>query len=407
MKSHHRPCTPSVQPLRRIVWLAGLLVFFLSACHEAPTPKQEAPAPIVQGQQIRFAPNHPHLSLLGTSAAREISKLSVELPAKLVWNEDRTQRIYPSFYGRVTAIRADVGQLVSPGQALATLASPEFGAAQADTAKAQADLRATQKNFARQKELFSAGIIAQKDLDAAQAEAEKASAEAARAEAKTRLYGANNGGSVNQQLSLVSTIHGVVVERNLNPGQELRPDQSGAGVPPLFTISDPRSLWVQIDAREADLGSLKIGNKFEITVPSLGDQVFSGSVSAIGDFIDANTRTIKVRGLIDNPKRVLKAEMLATARITRTMPSNSVQIPASAALLFGTRHQVFVQSAAGTFAPRAVELAYEGAKDVVVAKGLSPGEIVVSENSLLLARLWRLSQDGAALSTPTGAGQQK
>ena len=131
-----------------------LLALLLVGCHEAPTPKQEAPAPIVQGQQLRFPPNHPQLALLGISAATTTKSITVELPAKLVWNEDHTQRIYASFAGRVTAIRADVGQSVTVGQALANLASPEFGVAQADTAKAQADLRVTQKALARQKELF-------------------------------------------------------------------------------------------------------------------------------------------------------------------------------------------------------------------------------------------------------------
>ena len=373
-----------------------LLALLLVGCHEAPTPKQEAPAPIVQGQQLRFPPNHPQLALLGISAATTTKSITVELPAKLVWNEDHTQRIYASFAGRVTAIRADVGQSVTVGQALANLASPEFGVAQADTAKAQADLRVTQKALARQKELFDAGIIARKELDGAEADATRANAEATRAEARTRLYGGASTGGINQQLTLASTIHGIVVERNLNPGQELRPDQSGVGVPPLFTISNPSSLWVQIDARESDIGSIKPGNVFEITVPSLSGQTFQAIIKTAGDFIDPATRTIKVRGLIANPQRLLKAEMLVTARITRLLPEGSVLIPANAALLYGAKHRVFVQSVANTFEPREVELGHEGPKNVVVTKGLSAGDMVVSENTLLLARLWRSSQDNAS-----------
>jgi cobalt-zinc-cadmium efflux system membrane fusion protein len=386
----------------------ALLALLLVGCHEAPAPKQEAPAPIVQGQQLRFPPNHPQLALLGISAAAATKSITVELPAKLVWNEDHTQRIYASFAGRVASIRVDIGQNVAVGQALANLASPEFGMAQADTAKAQADLRVTQKALARQKELFDAGIIARKELDGAEADAARANAEAARADARTRLYGGASTGGVNQQLTLASTIHGVVVERNLNPGQELRPDQSGVGVPPLFTISDPSSLWVQIDARESDIGSLKPGSAFEIMVPSLGGQTFQAIIKTASDFIDPATRTIKVRGLIANPQRLLKAEMLVTARIIRQLPEGSVLVPANAALLYGAKHRVFVQSAANTFEPREVELAYEGPKDVVVSKGLNAGDMVVSENTLLLARLWRSSQDNASTNTgSTGQSDKK
>ncbi len=397
---------PSAASLIRIglVALSVLHALLVAACKEAPHPKPDASAPIVQGQHIRFAANHPQLALLDVSAATAAQRLSIELPAKLVWNEDRTQRIYASFAGRVTSIRADVGQAVTAGQALASLASPEFGAAQAETAKALADLRVTQQALTRQKELFGAGIVARKELDAAEADAARARAEANRAQARTQLYGTPaNTGDVNQQLMLASTIGGVVVERNLNPGQELRPDQSGAGVAPLFTVSDPSSLWVQIDARESDIASLKPGSAFEVVVPSLGGQVFQAVVKAAGDYIDPITRTIKVRGLIANPKRLLKAEMLVTARIWRQLPAQSVSIPATAALLYGAKHQVFVQSAPGTFEPREVELAYEGPREVVIAKGLQAGETVVSNNTLLLARLWRLSQDQAPLTTPAGS----
>ncbi len=374
---------------------ATLCAAILMACHEAPAPKVEPPTPIVQNNQIRFAPNHPQLALLSISAASSTKAISIELPAKLVWNEDHTQRLYASFAGRVASIKADIGQSVTTGQPLAVLASPEFGVAQAETAKARTDLAVTQKALARQRELFDAGIIARKELDGAEADAARAGAESQRAEAKTKLYGGASTGGVNQQLTLGSTLSGVVVERNINPGQELRPDQSGVGVPPLFVVTDPSSLWVQIDARESDIGSLKPGNSFEIAVPSLGGQVFQAVVKAAGDFIDPATRTIKVRGLVANPHRLLKSEMLVTARITRQMADGSVSVPAGAALLYGAKHQVFVQGAAGTFEPREVELAYEGSKTVVVSSGLKAGEQVVSENTLLLARLWRLSQDTA------------
>jgi membrane fusion protein, heavy metal efflux system len=383
----------------------ALLIALLTACSEAPAPQAAPPAPIVQGNQLRFAPNHPQLALLGITTAAASPTLTIELPAKLVWNEDRTQRIYASFAGRVSSIRVDVGQSVTAGQALATLASPEFGAAQADTAKAQADVRVTQKALARQQELFAAGIIARKELDGAEADAARAAAESARADARTKLYGGgSNSGSVsgvNQQLTLTSSFGGVVVERNLNPGQELRPDQSGVGVPPLFVVSDPSSLWVQIDAKETDLAALKVGQAFELVVPSLGNRIFNANIKTVGDFIDPVTRTIKVRAVIANPERLLKTEMLGTAKLTRKI-EGGVLVPSSAALLNGTKHYVFVQSAPGVFEPREVELGFEGPKQDLVIKGLAAGESVVSDNALLLARMWRMSRDAvpAPVSKP-------
>lgn len=369
-----------------------LAAVLLAACSEHPAPKAEAPAPIVQANQLRFAADHPQLKLLTASPAAPAQAITIELPAKLVWNEERTQRIYPSFAGRVMSILADVGQRVGAGASLAQLASPDFGQAQSDTARAEADERLAAKALQRQRELFDAGIVARKDLEQSEADHARAQAEVERAQARTRLYG--SAGGVNQQLALRASVAGVVVERNLNPGQELRPDQAGPGVPALFVVTDPTSLWIQIDARESEVGIVRPGTRFELSIPSLPGQKFSGRVITASDFIDPLTRTIKIRGLVANPERRLKAEMLATARFERSF-SKAVVVPSASVLLRGTRQSVFVRTRPGEFERRTVELEYEGPQQVVISKGLQPGEEVVVENVLLLARMLRLAEEEA------------
>ena len=388
--------------MKHTTLLFALSLTLLAACSEAPVPAPQAAAPILQGSQLRFAPGHPQLALLGVASAAPGKAITVELPAKLVWNEERTQRIYPAFAGRVMAIKADVGQAVKSGTLLAQLASPDFGMAQADTAKAGAEARLSQKSLQRQRELFEAGIIARKDLDQAEFDAARTQVEIQRTEARTRLYG-GGGGNVNQQLALVASINGTVVERNLNPGQEVRPDQSGPGVPALFVVTDPTSLWVQIDARESEIGTLKIGSAFELVIPSLGGQKFEGRVTAAADFIDPATRTIKVRGVVANPNRLLKAEMLATARIERILGAGVV-VPSQAVSLLGTKHTVMVQTQPGVFESREVGLSYQGPKETVVSRGLEAGEQVVTENMLLLVREFRIAQsDAKPASVPANA----
>ena len=393
--------------IRPLAIALSLIAAALAACNPAPPAEAPAPAqPIVQDNQMRFPAGHVQLALLGIAAAAPVKAITVELPARIVWNEERTQRIYPAFAGRVMAIRADIGQAVKPGAVLAQLASPDFGSAQADTAKAQGDVRLAQKTLQRQRELLDAGIIARKDFDQAEADSARAQVEAQRASARTSLYGAGGGAGVNQQLALRATVAGVVVERNLNPGQEVRPEQSGPGMPALFVVTDPTSLWVQIDARESEVGTLRPGASFELVIPSLAGQKFEGKVIAASDFIDPATRTIKIRGAIANPNRLLKAEMLATARIERT-PSAGVVVPAAAITLRGAKHWLFVQSQPGVFEPREVTLGFEGPKEVVVSRGLEVGEQVVSENVLLLARAFRLAQDEAKTGAPSQKPEEK
>ena len=377
--------------------LVALLVLSYALLHQETPTRPPAPQPIVQGQQLRFPAGHPQLALLGTIEAKAAQSVTIELPARLVWNEERTQRIYPAFAGRVLTLNADIGQSVQAGQVLATLASPEFGAAQADTAKAMADAQVAERALARHQTLFEGDVISRKELDMTEAEALRAKAELARAQARTRMYGSAN--TVNQQLGLAATIRGVVVERNLSAGQEVRPDQGGPGNQALFVVSDPTLLWVQIDARESDTASLKPGTKIILTLPNFPDQTFEAKITAAGDFIDSNTRSIKVRAVIDNTQRLLKAEMLGTARIERKLAAG-VLVPASAVQLRGIEHWTYIQTEPGVFEPRRVKLGYEGPQEVLIIEGVQAGEWVVKENSLLLAREFRNAQDEAMQHTP-------
>lgn len=376
--------------LRSLMPTLGLvLLTLLSACQDKPEPVAAAPLPIIENQQLRYPAQHPQLPLLVTEPARAASQFEVELPARLVWNEERTQRIYPAFAGRVIRMAADVGQRVGAGQVLAELASPEFGAAQADTTRAQADARLATQALQRQRELFEAGVVARKDLEQAEAEATRAQAEVARAQARTRLYGSSAG--VNQLLGLRSDMAGTVVERNLNPGQELRPDNAQA---PLFVVTDPSHLWVQIDAQEADLRDLRPGAKVQLLVPALGGQAFEATIRTVTDQIDPASRTIKVRATVSNPERLLKSEMLAKVRYARAV-GQSVEVPASAVFLRDKAHYVFVQPSPGVFEPRDVTVLVEGSQKVLLAQGLQVGERVVVQNGLLLARELRIARETA------------
>jgi cobalt-zinc-cadmium efflux system membrane fusion protein len=125
-------------------------------------------------------------------------------------------------------------------------------------------------------------------------------------------------------------------------------------------------------------------------------------VAAASDFLDPTTRTIKVRGVVANPQRLLKSEMLGTARIQRKL-GTGVMVPASGVFLRGATHWVFLQTAPGTFEPKEVTVGHEGAKETLISQGLSAGDVVVSENGLLLAREFRIAEE-ASKAAPSAAG---
>jgi len=145
----------------------------------------DAATAVLQGNQLRYPAGHPQLALLTTVDVRPSTAVAIDLPARITWNESRTQRIFPAFAGRVTAIRADVGQSVKAGSILALMASPDFGQAQADAAKAAVDAQLTQKILARQSELLAAGVIARREFEQAEAEAARAQTEVTRAQVRS------------------------------------------------------------------------------------------------------------------------------------------------------------------------------------------------------------------------------
>ncbi len=381
--------TMKLRHLLPVCWLGLALI---SACDRPATLAPGAPQPIFEASQIKYPPGHPQLPLLSTEAAQVAQNLEFELPARLVWNEDRTQRITSAFAARVTQIHADVGKSVSAGNALATLSSPEFGAAQADAARAHADAAVAQKNLARQQDLFSAGIVARKELEQAQADAQRTQAEVDRSQARVAMYGGTQ--RVDQLIALSTQMSGVVVERNLNPGQEVRPDAASPGGASLFVVTDPRELWLLIDAKAEDLPHLSMGVALPLRVPGIPDGQFIATIVGSSDAIDPVARVIKVKAKVPNPQRLLKAEMIGTVQVQRKL-GGGVVVPSSAVFLRGTQHVVYVQNQPGVYQAREVLLGHADTKSSHVTQGLASGELVVKQNVLLLEREFNMAQTAA------------
>ncbi len=248
------------------------------------------------------------------------------------------------------------------------------------------DLALTEKNLARASELHAHGVIALKDLQHAQAERDRALTERQRASARLKLYGGSD--NVDQEYAIRAPISGVVVERNLNTGQEVRPD---AGGNPLFVLSDPSRLWVQIDAGESALKALRVGEPVTLSSTALGEQVFKARIEQIADFFDPQTRTVRARASVDNRSRRLKAEMFVTAEI-EIDHGRFIQVPTTAVLLRGETQYVFVDEGEGRYRRQKVEGEEAGFGMVRVRAGLVDGNRVVIDGGLLLMQLFGRSR---------------
>lgn len=373
---------------QRCLGLAALAAMAMAGCG-ARTDVADMTRPKVDGERIVYAGTSPALASIVSAPAQSGKPTSLLLAGRIVWDEERTVRVYPAFAGRVARILAKPGDTVHSGQALATLASPDFGQAQADARRAGADFTLAEKNLARLRELHSHGVVAQKDLQTAEADYTRADSERQRATHRIALYGGTDAG-VDQQLPLKSPIGGVVVERNLNPGQELRPDQMGS-MPALFVITDPARLWVLLDATERDLDAVKAGRKVMLSTSAYPGESFAATIVAVADFIDPATRTIKVRGTLANTNRKLKGDMFANAEII-SEGDGGLRIPVSAVFLSGNQNFVFVEEKPGQYLRARVKTGPEQDGLIQIVSGLDTAQRVVTEGNLLLQEIYRTAR---------------
>lgn len=362
------------------------LAAVLAACSGEAEKTREA-AVKAEGDRVILA-EADKAAFLKTAQVQKDSGGALRLPGRLVWNEDRTVRVFPQLGGRVMKSLAEVGTQVKAGQPLAVLASPDYGMARAEARKAQADLHLARQALERNRELLDAGVAARKDWLQTQAEAARAEAEADRAAKRLALLGGDGDGSY----SLKSPLAGVVVERNLNPGQEFRPDQAS---PPLFVVTDPSSLWIQLDAGEADLGALKPGEKFALEIKQYPGERFEGVIRHVADFVDPNTRTVKVRGEVPNADRRLKGEMFVTALI-RLPATSALHVPAAAVFLMGDRRYVLVEEAPGRYRRQEVQVGPEREGWTDIHGGVKEGDKVVVEGNLHLIKYFKNGSPPAA-----------
>jgi cobalt-zinc-cadmium efflux system membrane fusion protein len=348
---------------------------------------QVPPPPRVEKDTVVFEASSPQTAALQTAPAEPRRDSLLRFSGRLVWNEDRTVRVFSPFAGRVVSIAARAGDRVQPGQTLAVLAAPELGTAQSEARKADQDYALARKNLARVEELHGAGVAPAKDLQVAQADVARTEAERSRTLARLKLYGKDANTEekqVDQQLVLRSPIAGAVVERNINPGQELRPDTQGDKA--LFVVSDPARLWFALEVSEKDLGELARGVQVQLGTSSLGDERVPGRVTYVADAVDPQTRTVKVRGIVESSDPRLKAEMFVTAE-RKVAQAKGLLVPARAIYLRGDQYFVFVDAGAGRYVRREVKLGPAGDGVQVVLAGLEPGEKVVVDGTLLLEKI--------------------
>ncbi len=367
---------------------ATILLVLVAGC-DAGKPAPVATQAVINGDIINIPTNSPQRAALTIESVGAEQPLFVVLTGRLVWDDDATARVFTPFAGIVRRLLVGVNEPVTNGMPLAEIQSPDFGQAQADARKAESDFRRADRNLTRLRELFDHGAAPRKDLESAEADFASIQSEKDRAEGRLAIYGVLTT-STNRNFLLPSPLDGVLVERNVTPGQEVRPDQMLANVPqftaPLFTVSDPSRLWVWLDVTETVLPLVHKGQELTIRSKAFPDESFKGQLDLISSSLDPTTRTVRARGTVDNQSRLLKAELYVTVEIPDATPA-SLQVPSKAVFLRDNQYYVFLETANGGFKRQPVKLGSEREGKVAVLEGLKQGQRLVTDGCLLLQSL--------------------
>jgi membrane fusion protein, heavy metal efflux system len=363
-----------------------LLAAFLAGCHRR-TSQEETPQPTVAGDKITFATNAPQLGYLAVETAQQKKASATGLYGRLAWDDDVTVRVFSPVAGRVAGISPEVNQPVKKGDVLATLESPDYGQMQSDAQKAASDLVLSDRTLARERDLLQHGAAAQKDVESAEADYARAKSENERTTAQLQAVSLGRPDSAPATFDLRSPLDGIVVEKNITPGQQIRSDQILANAPqfvnPLFVVTDPTRLWLYLDVTEMDVAALSPRQEVAIHSKAFPGKIFHGQLEIIGGGLDATTRMVKARCRVDNSEKLLRAEMYVSADVEAAMTSG-VEVPTQAVFLKENAHYLFTENEPGRFERRPVKLGMETGGRSVVLEGLSAGQKVVTDGCLLL-----------------------
>jgi len=272
--------------------------------------------------------------------------LTLSVSANGTLQPTRSVNIGSELSGTVRNVLVDVNDRVRKGQLLVELDTAKLNdqltktratlsAAQAKVAQTVVTVKEAQASLARLEEVsrLSGGKVpAKSELDAARATLERAQADeaSARANVTEAQAGASSDATNLSKASIRSPIDGVVLTRSVEPGNAVAASLQAVT---LFSVAEDLSkLRLQVNVDEADVGSVKVGQKASFTVSAYPSRKFPATITrvAYGSTTTENVVTYITYLEVDNSDLTLRPGMTATATITATERKDALLVPNTA-----------------------------------------------------------------------------
>lgn len=292
---------------------------------------------------------------------------------------DRKAEITPRLAGKVVELNFDTGSEVKAGDVLAVLESSQIDA---QLREVGATLDEARRDYNRQVALWNEGVTSRSLLDAAESNLKVARAR--REQVAVSL--ADN--------SIRAPFDGTVISRNTEVGEVVSPFNTNPGTGAssgggsIATIADMRTLEVEADVNEANVGQLRVGLPAEISVDAFPGQKWRGRIRRIIPTADRAKGVVQVRVEILEPSNRLLPEMSSTVsflEIERTAAEleekPKIWVPEAAIIADGSVQQVAVVSAEGVVSRRNVSVGENRDGRIEIKGGVSEGDVLVSREA--------------------------
>lgn len=307
------------------------------------------------------------------------AEVPVVATATIAYDATKVAHLNPRAAGVIRSLMADVGTRVAAGDALATIESAAIGEGHAKIDAARARLTLARANLARMTQLSKEGSASLRELGEARSEHDSAVAELGGLKASMALVGKTDGATYR----IDAPIAGVVTRRTASIGGFVDTDDV------LFEVVDTAAMWAEIEVPESELPLVREDMPVVLTIDAIPGRTFEGRITYVAPEVDAHSRTVLARALLDNSDRTLRANMFGRATLSAPRPANedsiAMIVPQSAIQSAKQVHLVFVRVAPDLFEGRRVTPGRQLPESMVEVRGrLTAGEPVVSEGSFLL-----------------------
>lgn len=314
--------------------------------------------------------------------------------------------VHPKVSGYMRKINVDIGDIVRRGQTLATLEVPELSAqlqqtvfevdqakeemtrAQHEIDRAVATHGALHAQFQRLQDAAKGhpGLIAQQELDDAQAkdlsaEAQVDSAKAAMAAAKQHISSAQADNQRVQALhdytNVITPIDGVVTWRYADTGALIQGGTTSNNSDlPIVRLAQSQLLRLRVPVPEEDVRFIHEGDSLSVRVDAI-NRSLSGKIVRFTRDVNFETRTMETEIDVENRDLSIAPGMYANTLLDLSERKNVVTIPVEAIVLKGNQDTVYVLDSANRVQIRSVGVGIRGQRLAEITNGLNPGDRII------------------------------